>query len=160
YVAAAEGGPAKQMEAGAWAGKAYAFQTPVWTPDSRHVVQSQIHGNLKQSQIVAWDAATGKATVVNQEDESDWVTPPDLTVSPDSKQILFTSERDGFAHLYSVGLEGGKPRQITSGRWEVSNERLFGRQPEWAGDGYLYYNSTEGSTAERHFYRIRPDGSG
>jgi dipeptidyl aminopeptidase/acylaminoacyl peptidase len=160
YVVSAEGGPAKQMEAGAWAGKAYAFAPPIWTPDSRRLVQGQIHGNLKQSQIVAWDAATGKATVINQEEDAAWVNAPDLAIAPDSKQVLFTSERDGFTHLYIVEIDGGKPRQVTHGKWEVSNERTFGRQPEWTTDGYLYFNSTEAGPSERHFYRIRPDGSG
>src|SRR5205807_828316 len=30
---------------------------------------------------------------------------------------------------------------------------------QWAG-GWLWYSSDEGDTAQRHFYRIRPDGSG
>jgi dipeptidyl aminopeptidase/acylaminoacyl peptidase len=159
WVAPAAGGAATAMEAGAWGGKAYAFSAPEWSPDGRRILHSAIHGDLKQLQIQVWDAATGKLTVVNEERDEAWVNRPDVAWSPDSKQVLFTSERDGWAHLYVVDVTGGTPRQITRGAWEVSNERGWGNEPQWAG-GYLYYASTEAGPAERHVYRIRPDGSG
>ena len=81
------------------------------------------------------------------------------TWSPDSRSILFTSERDGWSHLFVTGIDGGTPQQLTRGPWEIHTERLFARDPQWIGET-IYYSSTEVSPAERQFYRIRPDGSG
>jgi dipeptidyl aminopeptidase/acylaminoacyl peptidase len=158
YVVNTEGGTPKQMEAGAWAGKWYSFAAPEWSPDGRRILNAAIHANLKQSQILVWDATTGKATVINEETDPAWASRADIAWSPDSKQILFTSERDGWNHIYVAGIDGGKPVQITRGPWEVSNERGWGHEPEWAGS-HIYYSSTEAGTAERHIYRIRPDGT-
>ena len=40
---------------------------------------------------------------------------------PDSSGFLWTSERTGHRHLYSFGMNGGKPRQLTQGEFEVSS---------------------------------------
>jgi dipeptidyl aminopeptidase/acylaminoacyl peptidase len=55
-------------------------------------------------------------------------------------------------------VEEGKPVQITRGPYEIHKE-TFSEPPQWVGDG-IYYASTEGDTAQRHIYRVRPDGSG
>lgn len=39
----------------------------------------------------------------------------------DNETLWFRSERDGFFHIYTLGIaEGSKPRQLTSGKWEVT----------------------------------------
>lgn len=160
YVVPPGGGTAKAMDAGPWGAKAYAFAMPEWSPDSSRLLQRVTHANLKQAQLLVWSRATGKATVVNEESDAAWMEQGNATWSPDSRQVAFTSDRDGFAHLYIVGVDSaGKPRQITSGAWEVSVEwTMSGHEPEWVGD-WIYYASTEAGTAERQFYRIHPDGS-
>jgi len=47
---------------------------------------------------------------------------------------------------------------LTRGAFEVRAE-FFSFDPQWIGDS-IYYPSTEVNTAERHLFRIRPDGSG
>lgn len=37
----------------------------------------------------------------------------------DGNRVWFTSEADGFAHVYSANSDGSDRRQLTSGRWEV-----------------------------------------
>jgi dipeptidyl aminopeptidase/acylaminoacyl peptidase len=97
--------------------------------------------------------------VVFEDKDAAWVETPFVAWSPDSRSVLFTSERDGWSHLYKVGTGGGEARQITRGPWEIHTERTWARDPQWIGD-YIYYSSTEPSTAERQLYRIHPDGSG
>ena len=47
---------------------------------------------------------------------------------PDQRTLWFLSEESGHAHLYTVDATAGRPRALTSGRWEVS-------QPVLAPDG-------------------------
>ncbi len=159
YVVAAEGGTPAAMEAGPWGDKAFSFGTPKWSPDSRLLLSTAVHPKLKQAAIRVNDAASGKARVVAEDKDAAWVEPFWAAWSPDSSTILFTSQRDGWSHLYTVSKDGGEARQLTRGAWEVDNDRTFGHEPQWAG-GYVYYASTEAGTAERQFYRIHPDGSG
>jgi dipeptidyl-peptidase-4 len=159
YVVPADGGTPVAMEQGPWGEKVFSFGTPQWSPDSRWLLRTAVHPNLKQAAILVNDAVSGKARVVAEDKGAAWVEPFFAAWSPDSSRILFTSERDGWSHLYIVSKDGGEARQLTRGAWQVDNERTFGHEPQWAGD-YIYFASTEGGTAERQFYRIHPDGSG
>lgn len=159
YVVPSDGGAPVEMEPGPWGDKVYAFATPRWSPDSRLLLRAVVHPNLKQAAVVVMNAATGQARVVAEDKDAAWVEPNFADWSPDSQQILFTSERDGWEHLYVVSKEGGEARQLTRGAWEIDNDRTFGHEPQWAGDS-IYFASTEAGTAERQFYRIRADGSG
>jgi len=35
------------------------------------------------------------------------------------REVYFQSERTGYSHLYAAAWEGGEPRALTSGNWEV-----------------------------------------
>jgi dipeptidyl aminopeptidase/acylaminoacyl peptidase len=159
FVVSSEGGPATAMEPGPWGDKVYSFAAPRWSPDSRFLLRTVVHSNLKQAAILVLDGPTGKARVVAEDKDSAWVEPFFADWSPDSRRVFFTSERDGWSHLYIVSKDGGEPSQLTRGAWQVDNDRTFGHEPQWARD-FLYFASTEASTAERRFYRVHPDGSG
>jgi dipeptidyl aminopeptidase/acylaminoacyl peptidase len=67
---------------------------------------------------------------------------------PDNAQVYFQSERDGWAHLYSISIDGGEPKQLTSGPFEVSDVRLSKDKTKF------YFTSSEGSLFERHLYSM------
>src|SRR6202035_962228 len=90
--------------------------------------------------------------------DSAWADALSFGWSPDSHSVFYTSDQDGWEHLYKVPVEGGKPQQLTKGSWEIHKDS-FARDPQWAG-GYLYFSATEAGPSERQFYRIRSDGSG
>jgi dipeptidyl aminopeptidase/acylaminoacyl peptidase len=159
YVIPAAGGTPLAMEPGPWGEKALAFGAPRWSPDSRWLLRTAVHPSLKHAAILVNDPVGGKARVVAEDKDAAWVEPFFAAWSPDSSRILFSSERDGWSHLYIVSKDGGEPRQITRGAWQVDNDRSFGHEPQWAGDS-VYFASTEAGTAERQFYRVHPDGSG
>ena len=51
---------------------------------------------------------------------------------PDNKRIWFLSERDGWMHLYTldVAVDGAKPMQLTTGKWEIARRRAVARRQE------------------------------
>ena len=158
WVVSAEGGAPREMDAGPFGPRVY-DDTPEWSRDSTRLLRRVVDASLKKAAILAVDAESGRAVALSEQHDPKWVELPFATWSPDGKQALFTSERDGWSHLYVVSASGGEPKQITKGQWEIHTERNFSRDPEWVGR-HIYYASTEGSTAERHFYRVRPDGTG
>jgi len=159
FVIDASGGRPHELDYGPWGSKVYAADAPEWSPDSSRILRRVTHPNLKQSRILVLDPAAAKATVVFEDRDPAWVETPFVAWSPDSRRVLFTSERDGWSHLYTVDRSGGEVRQVTRGPWEIHTERTWARDPQWIGDS-IYYSSTEVSTAERQLYRIRADGSG
>ena len=159
FVIDAAGGKPREMDYGPWGSKVYSADPPEWSPDSTRILRRVTHPNLKQSQIQVLDLAATKTAIVFEDRDAAWVETPFVAWSPDSRQVLFTSERDGWSHLYTVDRNGGTPRQLTAGPWEIHTERTWARDPQWIGE-YIYYSSTEVSPAERQLYRIRADGSG
>ncbi|HEY2824837.1 MAG TPA: prolyl oligopeptidase family serine peptidase, partial [Gemmatimonadales bacterium] len=109
------------------------------------------------------DAATGAGKVLAKDSAATWVEtspqdPPSWYVTKDGQDVLWWSERDGWAHLYRFDNTGKLKNQITSGAWavgyivnvdEVAKQIYFtgrGREP-----GLLYY---------ARLYRVNYDGTG
>ena len=157
-VVPAAGGKPVDMQPGPWGSKAYS-DLPHWSPDSKSLLRRVVHPDLKRQQLLVLDAATGKARVVFDQSDTAWANSISFGWSPDSSYVFYTSDRDGWEHLYKVPAEGGRAAQLTRGAWEIHKDVLLGRDPQWVG-GYLYFSSTEAGASERQFYRIRPDGSG
>ncbi len=66
-------------------------------------------------------------------------------------RVWFTSEADGYAHLYTVGTDGAK-RQLTSGKWEVLDVSL---SPD---RGTIYLTTSESSPFDAQLYRMSAGG--
>lgn len=101
------------------------------------------------------DMATGKTKVLASTHDEAWVGGPgsfSLGWLPDNKRVYYQSERDGFAHLYTVSIDGGQPTQLTSGAFEVSDVQISQDKTKF------YFTSSEGSFFERNFYSMSFDG--
>ncbi len=66
-------------------------------------------------------------------------------------RVWFTSEADGYAHLYTVGTDGAK-RQLTSGTWEVLDVSL---SPDRST---IYLTTSESSPFDAQLYRMSAGG--
>lgn len=161
YVIPAAGGELRPMKPLPLGAKAQPGPF-VWSPDSRRLLWSGVSADNKRQQIAAYEAATGGFRVLTEDSDEAWVFDSHYDWSPDGREAYFNSERGGYAHWYAVRSEGGGLRQITSGAWESRGEQVGFVCPEaqWREDGWIYFNSNEGGPSERHFWRVRPDGSG
>ncbi len=160
FVVAADGGKPVSMQDGPLGARVWAQAGPQWSPDSLHLIHTVTSPDMKREQLLELDALTGKAKLLYEDKDAAWANGSAIGWSPDGRTVWFTSDQDGFQHLYTVSREGGAPAQVTHGKWEIHSETtLYSQNPQWVGD-YLYYTSTENGTSERQFYRIKPDGSG
>ena len=101
---------------------------PVWSEDGKKAVVGGRSADNKDRWIFALDPATGKATVLTNIHDDAWVGGPQGTANAlgwmkNEREVYFISEKTGYAHLYAIGFDGGEPRALTSGKWEIQNVR-------------------------------------
>ena len=72
-----------------------------------------------------------------------------------NKFFTWTSEKDGWRHLYRVTRDGKKETLITKGDFDVIN--VLRIDPK---GGYVYYMASPESAVEQYLYRSRLDGKG
>ncbi len=128
---------------------------PQWSDDGKNAVLQARSSDNKDRWIMHLDTATGKTKVLAAVHDDAWVGGPgsfSLGWLPDNKRVFFQSERDGFAHLYTVSIDGGQPVQLTSGAFEVSDVRVSEDKAKF------YFTSSEGSFFERNYYSMSFDG--
>ncbi|HSJ09211.1 MAG TPA: prolyl oligopeptidase family serine peptidase [Longimicrobiales bacterium] len=117
--------------------------------------------DFKQAWLWSMDAATGSMTLLAHDRDEAWVAGPCPFWSstscagwlPDGSRAWFVSERDGYAHLYTIGADGTGIRQLTSGQWEVQGVSLSPQKDRW------YIQSNEGTPHEVHFHHMTFDGA-
>ena len=125
-----------------------------WSPDSTKFLLERVSIDVKDKTLFVCDVEPLACRSLFQQRDDKYLPSNDqmASFSPDSKSILFTSDRTGWNHLYLVPTGGGTPRQLTDGRFEVSFA-------SWNHDGQrIFFTSTEVATAERHVYAISPTG--
>jgi dipeptidyl aminopeptidase/acylaminoacyl peptidase len=70
----------------------------------------------------------------------------------EGNRIYFTSEADGFAHVYSANSDGTDRKQLTSGKWEVIDVQLAPDRKSF------YLNTSESSPFDAQIYRMPVTG--
>ncbi len=101
------------------------------------------------------DGETGELRMLTDHFDPAWIGGPCTFCAgwmPDGESVWFVSERDGWAHLYTVDVDGGGPDQLTAGEWEVHDVAL---SPD---ERRFYLTTNEGSPHEYHFYHMPLDG--
>ena len=127
-----------------------------WTTAPNTLSIQRLNRLQNKLEILHADASTGKSSVVLTDTNPAYVEiNDDLKYLAGGKQFVFTSEKDGYQHLYLHDMNGKQVRQLTKGPWEIS--QINGFDPK---TGFVYFTSTEGSAMQRHLYRVNLKGSG
>ncbi|MGB5357749.1 MAG: S9 family peptidase [Eudoraea sp.] len=111
--------------------------------------------NRHQNHLKLWsyNVLTKKLSLLHEETDKAYLKiKDDLTFLPDDR-FIWSSEKDGYNHLYLYSKEGELLNQITSGAWEVT--KYYGYNPETS---VLFFQSTENGSINRDVYSITLKG--
>lgn len=138
-----------------------------WLPGSRRLSVQTLNRDQDVMDLYFADRETGRTTHILQETDEAWINgSDDLYFLKDGKRFIWSSERDGYKHLYFYSADGRLLNQITKGDWAV---RAPFQTSYWSGRSVvaidektetLYFTGLEKSPQQRHLYKIRLDGSG
>lgn len=112
-------------------------------------------------QILSVNAlAPNKVQMLYDEQDKAYVEVPDtwqfITVGKGKKahqQMLITSEKDGYRHIYLYGMDGKLIKQVTTGEWEVCDVPGIDVKNQ-----RLYYTSREHHPTQKSLFVIGFDG--
>lgn len=124
-----------------------------WTNES-NLLSFQImnrHQNLLHLSFV--DVNTRSSTIIIEEKDAAYVDIHDNLTFLDDNSFIWTSEKDGFNHIYHYDRKGKLIRQITKGNWEVTG--FYGYDSKTKT---IFYQSTENGSVNRDVYKVRLDG--
>ncbi|MCL1092287.1 S9 family peptidase [Shewanella kaireitica] len=126
-----------------------------WLPNSKQLSyqwQSRDQQSLDLRVVNIDDIKRNKDLV--QERSEAWINlNNDLHFLKKQKSFIWASERDGFNHLYLIGLDGKVIRQLTQGDWAVDAVEYI---DEKAGE--VYFTGRKTKVTERQLYRVAITG--
>jgi dipeptidyl-peptidase-4 len=176
-VVAVAGGETKWMDVPGDAVQHY-IPRMEWADNNALIIQ-QLNRRQNESKLLLCTAATGAVKPIYSETDKAWVDAKEGAVGWDwvdkGKSFVWSSEKDGWRHLYSVD-RSGKEKLLTPGNYDViSLENIdeaggkiyFLASPTNATQRYLYQVPLKGGKATRvtpaaeagtHGYDISPNG--
>ncbi len=99
------------------------------------------------------DASTlNQKTLIHEQSDTYIDITDNLTFLKDNS-FIWTSEKDGYNHIYMYNSKGDLIKQITKGNWEVT--KFYGYDVK---NRRLFYQSTENGSINRGIYSIRYNG--
>ncbi|NKI31688.1 S9 family peptidase [Croceivirga thetidis] len=107
-----------------------------------HLILHQV--NAKDNSVV---------TLLEEKDDAYVDIHDNLTFLADDS-FIWTSERDGFNHIYLYDEDGKLMNQITEGPWEVTNYYGYDQKND-----RIYYQSVENGSINRGVYSISSSGN-
>ena len=138
----------------------YELEWMQWTPDSREVTMEYNQRGHHLYQVLAMNAETGKLRTVVEERSDKFVNYARMwrQFINDGKQLLWTSERDNWNHLYLYDVQKGKViRQVTKGAWCLREVQRVDEK-----NGVVYFSASGVNKNEDpyliHYYKIGLDG--
>lgn len=133
-----------------------------WFKDSKRIYYMFRSRGEKSAELREVDAETGKERVLVREESTTYVDPGEnrVEMAGDGAGILWTSERDGWNHIYLYsGKTGQLENQVTQGHWVVRGIQHVDEKAR-----VVYFLACGREAGEdpylTHLYKINFDGSG
>ncbi len=135
-----------------------------WRPDSRGVIVQTTNRPQDRLDILLVNRDGSGTRRLFTDFDAAWVNQKQIQFLPRG-EMLISSERDGWTHLYRHEAGGSLAGAVTKGAWSVRGPSAFYAAPLGsafvdAAGGWIYFTAMEKSPIERHLYRIKLDGSG
>ena len=124
-----------------------------WTNDVNTLSAQVLNRHQDNLDLLFIDGNSAAAKVVLNEKDKAYVDVTDNLTFLKDNSFIWTSEKDGFNHIYLYDKNGKLKNQITKGNWEVTNYYGFDEKTKT-----VFYQSVENGSINRDVYRIGLDG--
>jgi dipeptidyl-peptidase-4 len=127
-----------------------------YTSNPREVMVVQLNRKQNQADLYLCDATSGKANKIYTDRDEAWldvVNPfvydlPSWTWVDKGTSFLWSSEKDGWKHIYKVSKDGRKEQLLTKGSFDADMTAYD------AASGNIYFIASPYDATQRYLYRI------
>lgn len=124
-----------------------------WTNDTNVLSAQILNRHQDNLDLLFIDGNSGdKKVILNEKDKAYVDVTDNLTFLKDNS-FIWTSEKDGFNHIYCYDKTGKLKNQVTKGNWEVT--AFYGLDEK---TNTLFYQSTENGSINRGVYKTSLNG--
>jgi dipeptidyl-peptidase-4 len=124
-----------------------------WTNDANVLSAQVLNRHQDNLDLLFIDGTTGTSKIVLNEKDKAYVGVTDNLTFLNDNSFIWTSEKDGFNHIYLYDKDGKLRNQVTKGKWEVTSYYGFDEKTKT-----VFYQSTENGSINRAIYRIALNG--
>ncbi|WP_406682905.1 S9 family peptidase [Seonamhaeicola sp. MEBiC1930] len=124
-----------------------------WTNDSNTL--SAHYMNRHQNELDLWliNAETSSSEIVLSEKDKAYIDVTDNLTFLKDNSFIWTSEKDGYNHIYHYDKKGKLINQVTKGKWEVTDYYGYDEKTK-----RIFYQSVENGSINRDVYSIKLNG--
>lgn len=120
-----------------------------WLPDGQRLSFQRQSRDQKNLELVVADLDGSPPRVLLTERSETWINlHDDLRFLTRIPAFIWSSEADGYRHLYLYSTDGERIRRLTSGNWAVDAVKGVDEDA-----GLVYFTAAEVSPEEKHLYR-------
>ena len=113
-----------------------------------------LNRHQNQLNLLFVDAHSGKTSTVLTEKDAAYIDVTDNLTFLDDNSFIWTSEKDGYNHIYHYNSDGSLNHKVTGGNWEVTDYYGYNKANQT-----IYYQSVENGSTKRDVYSIRLNGT-
>ena len=124
-----------------------------WTKNADLLAVRTLNRHQNDLKLYFVSASTFDSTLILNETDKAYVDVNDDLTFLEDNSFIWTSEKDGFNHIYHYDKSGKLINQVTKGNWEVTS--YYGYN---AAKKTIYYQSIENGSINRGVYSISLKG--
>lgn len=124
-----------------------------WSNDDKILVATTLNRHQNDLKLHKVDAVKSTTSVLLNETDKAYIDITDNLTFLVDNSFIWTSEKDGYNHIYHYDFDGKLINQITKGNWEVTRYYGFNESKKT-----IYYQSVENGSINRGVYSIKLNG--
>lgn len=126
-----------------------------WTNEANTLSAQILNRHQNNLDLLFVDGTSGQTKLILNEKDKAYVDITDNLTFLKDNSFIWTSEKDGFNHIYHYDKSGKLKNQVTKGNWEVTNYYGFNEKTNT-----IFYQSVENGSINRDVYSVKLNGTG
>lgn len=124
-----------------------------WTNDTNILSAQVINRHQNNLDLLFIEGTSGNVKLILNEKDKAYIEITDNLTFLNDNSFIWTSEKDGYNHIYHYSKTGKLINQVTKGKWEITQYYGFDEKT-----GFVFYQSTENGSINRDIYKASLNG--